>query len=393
MFGLLLLGLLSGAAMAAPVTPMAYGAAGNGTANDTTPLQNALNTGKIVHLEGGSYRITQRVNVPAGGGIVGPGTIIHDFNTSMPPAAPSSADVAILANGDNVSLSDFTIRKVVTDGSYSNGVVCDTRRGLRIHNLDISGYSARYGIHIVESQDFEVTGCHIHDFMVNTTCDMIGDSPAGLRITRCSRGVVSGNRVINIKVGPVGLASISPQVPSYGAQGYQSDNMTIMQSTNIAIVGNVCITSGEGIDMLLSNSCTLSGNQISDIWFQGVKMLGVSYCSLTGNYISDCFQGIGLTYHGTFLAEASGNTVSGNTLRNIGSPGSFGVAAASRVNYGGAGAAIDLHDADKCRYNVVSDNTILDTQTTKTTTAGVRNIGGATNLIADNIFTTAITQP
>ena len=372
------------------VTPRDYGAVGNGVTNDRTAVQSALNTGKVIHLAGSSYRITSQLSIPAGGGIVGPGKIIHDFDPGLPNHTPSMSDTALYTSGDDVLFEGFTIEKIFQDGSYGNGITADHVKDLTIRDLDISGYSARYGIHIVESEDFEITGCHIHDFMMNADSDMIADSPAGLRITRSHRGIVAGNRMLNIKVGPHGLESISPIRPEYGPQNYQSDHMTIMQSTGVVVSGNLCVTSGEGIDMLLSNSCTLTGNVVRDIWGQGFKMLGVSFCSVSGNFLSDCWQGIGLYYHDVLETEASGNSVTGNVIRDNGSPGSFGILASARIN--AQTHAIDIHDPE-CRYNVVANNVIIDTQETKTTASGVRNNGGSTNMITNNLFTTNIAAP
>jgi len=374
------------------VTPTRFGAIGDGVADDTAAVQSALDTGRVVQLEGGRYRITRRLDVPAGGGVSGPGTIYHDFDASPPPGNPSPADTALHVMGDGVLFQDFAIEKRFRDGSYGHGIVAERVDGLSIRGLDISGYSSRYGIHIIESTDFEVRGCHIHDFLVNSASDMIQDSPAGLRITRSHRGVVAGNRVVAIEVGPAGRRSLSPIRPEYGPQGYQSDHITVVSSSRIAVTGNVCTTSGEGIDLLLSNSCVVTDNVISDIWFQGIKMLGASLCTVNGNLVSDCYQGIGLAYHGGLDAEASGNSIVGNVLRDIGSAGSFGIPAADRVQVGGT-HGIDVHDPGTCRSNVIGGNVIADTQPEPTTESGVRNLGGPTNRVVDNVFTDDLTVP
>jgi parallel beta-helix repeat protein len=324
------------------------------------------------------------VNIPSGGGLQGPATILVNSEISH----------ALFSQGENIILEGFRIEKTFADGSYTIGILVEHGKAIKISNLDISGLSARYGIHLVESEDFEINGCHIHDFMVNTTTDMIQDSPAGLRITRSKQGVVMGNRIERIEVGPAGRASISPLVPGYGPQGYQSDNITLQQSQQVVVSSNLLVTSGEGLDMLLSQNCTATNNIISDIWNQGIKMLGVSFCTITGNFLSDCHQGIGLTYHASFTAEASGNTISGNTLRNMGAAGTFGMISSQRdkVMPGGAHGVI-LSSTNGCRYNLISDNVVTDTQTQKTTESGVKTNGDATNLITDNVFTTQITLP
>ncbi len=371
------------------VTPYDFGAVGDGIADDSNAIQSALSTRKVVSLPYGNFRTTRALTVPVGGGLSGPATIIPDFDL-LPPSSPQSSFAAIVVTGDNVLLEGFKVKKVFADGSYASGVIGDHVRNLTIRGLEISGYSARYGIHLIECENFVISGCYIHDFMMDAGADMIADSPAGIRITRSHDGIVSGNRMFDIEVGPNGLQSISPIRPTYGPQGYQSDHMTIVQCSGVNVEGNICRTSGEGIDMLLSESCNISRNIITDIWFQGFKMLGVSYCTANGNFFSDCYQGVGFAYHGALEEEASGNTVNGNVFLDIGSEGSFGIPARDRVSFGGT-HGVDIHDQNLTRYNTVTDNVVVDTQAVKTTESAVRNAGGPTNHVAHNIFATEIT--
>ncbi len=331
------------------------GAEGRAAEGDRAALQALLDSGKPVAMEGRTWRIDAALNVPAGGGLVGPGVIVHDFDPGRPDA-PAPNDAALIVRGDGVRLEGFRIEKRFVDGSYSVGITAEHVRRLSVRNVEITGYSARYGIHLVECADFEVAGCHIHGFSVDVVTDMIRDSPAGLRITRSRRGIVANNRIHDILVGPRGRAGVSPLVPTYGPQGYQSDLMTIVDCREIAITGNQGATSGEGIDLLLSRSCSASGNVISDIWFQAIKMLGVSDCAVTGNHLADCYQGVGLAGHPMRPDGATGNAIAGNVIRGVGATGSFGVAATNRVRYGSP-CGVDLHDAG-CRFNAVHGNAI-----------------------------------
>ena len=325
---------------------------------DATPVISAAlqKFGTVRLMDGATFRLGSSVRLASGQGLVGNAIVVPDFDH---PVESGMANAAILIAGNDVRVEGLTIRKPFKDGSYGIGVaVTSGRKNITIRNLEISGYSARYGIFAVESSELEISGCTVRDFMMNAAADMISDSPAGICLKRCTNAIVSNNRVFRIEAGPQGRASISPLSPRYGPQGYQPDNIFVGQCQAVAIVGNVLQTSGEGIDVLLSSNCTISGNVIRDIWFQAVKMLGVSSTSVDGNLISDSYQGIGLATHSKFNAECENNVISDNVILNTGSPGTFGVPGPGRVKFGTT-AGIDLHDTSK--NNIVANNLIRNT--------------------------------
>ena len=53
------------------VSPRDFGGAGDGRTDDSAAVQKALLSGSVAGLSGGRYRITQRLEVPAGGGLAG----------------------------------------------------------------------------------------------------------------------------------------------------------------------------------------------------------------------------------------------------------------------------------------------------------------------------------
>ncbi len=369
---------LLAAVVVAPVPAPAAGLRGDGLADDTAALQKALDTRKSLHLGPGRYRITRPLRLPAGAIVTGTGTLLVDFDSGKMDAS----NAALYGQGKDIRLEGITISKRFRDGSYGVGVLIGAgSRNVVIRNLEISGYSARYGIHLVETENFEITGCYIHDFLMDTAADMILDSPAGIRITRCKDGILNSNRILRIEVGAQGYASLSPERPKYGRQGYQSDCITVMQSQAITVIGNVLDTSGEGIDLLLSSECAVSANRIHNIWLQGIKMLGVRYTSVTGNVLRACLQGIGLAEHVSMKTDCLGNTVTGNTILDSGAPGAFRVPDLMRRGLAGA-FGIDL--SDRCVDNLIAHNTILDTQAQKTMTHAVRQEKKLRNIIEGN---------
>jgi parallel beta-helix repeat protein len=291
---ILALGPLGWADVADLRTVRDFGAVGDGVTDDTAAFRAALTRVRRVYVPAGRYRITGQLRVPEGGALVGEGTLVIEFGDGPPS---TMGNTALLLQGDNCRIEGLTLEKRFVDGSYGVGIGAEGRRGVRIERVEISGYSARYGIHLIDCTDFAIRGCYIHDFMVNTAADMIQDSPAAIRVTRSVRGVISDNLLERIQVGPKGRASTSPLVPDYGPQGYQSDHLTLLQCRHVTMSGNILSTSGEGIDLSLSRSCTVVGNVIRDIWFEGIKMLGAAFCTVVGNHLADCFIGIGLHDH------------------------------------------------------------------------------------------------
>lgn len=389
------LGGLTGAARAqvaelAATAQAAGGLIGDGRTDVSEALQQALDRDGIVLLPVGQYRITRPIQLREGMGIVGQGTLDVDFDSGEPDAT----NVALLCAGDNIRIEGIHIAKRFIDGSYGTGIQLQGGgyRGMRIRGVEISGYSARYGIHLAECEDFEISNCYIRDFMMNADADMIEDSPAGIRITRCRQGVISDNRIERIEVGPHGLVSISPRRPQYGPQRYQSDNMTVMQSRNITITGNTLITSGEAIDVLLSNECVITGNTIADVWFQGVKMLGVSFSTVSGNVIRGCHQGIGLFDHGSYNTDCNGNAITGNTILDSGAPGSFGEDGNTRLNVPSIPSA-GIHVHGTADYNVIVGNVIMDTQTSKTMTHAILRNDKTNNVYANNVEDSSYERP
>ncbi len=362
-----------------------YGAVGDGFTDDSGAFQAALSAAGIVHVPAGRYRVTAQIQVPADGALMGEGTIVVDWD----PAGPGNAEggAAIRVMGDNAAIKGIRIEKVFTDGSYGTGILATGCVNTQLRDVAISRYSARYGIHLVECSDFQIAGCLISDFKVDTASDMVGDSPAGIRLTRSARGMVQYCILKRIEVGPAGRASLSPTHPAYGPQGYQSDHVAIVQSRDIAINGNTMLTSGEGINMQGSQNCTLYGNVIQDIYLAGIRMTGTSFCAIGENKIADSYHGI-VFDDGTSGTKSFGNVFHGNMIRDTGAPGSFGVPGAERITTQ-TPAGVTLSGGSD--WNAVTENVVLDTQVVKTQADGIRPNSSANNLVTDNISSNNLT--
>lgn len=349
--------------------------------NITEWLRERAAAGGITILPPGEYVLSGTVKFGSGSGLQGPATLRIDFEGTPPTEkdAFGGDNAALLASGTDIFFENLTIRKSFVDGSYGMGIMTENgSKDVTIRNVEISGYSARYGIHVIETDGFEISGCHIHDFMVNTAADMILDSPAGIRVSRSTHGVLNGNRIIDIEVGDVGVQSISPIRPAYGEQSYQSDNITMMECKDVAVVGNVLQTSGEGLDILLCSRITVVGNTIADQWNEGVKALGVSQSVIASNMIRDATVGIGLRRHMGVNYECWDNSITGNTILYTKQVFGFQTPGRSRRNVGHL-AGIEM---SKANHLVITGNTISDVQEKPLLVDGIR--GDCPDCIIDN---------
>lgn len=361
-----------------------YGAVGDGVADDTTAVQTALSANGIVQVPAGRYRVTSQIQAPAGSGLIGEGTILVDWDPPGPGNAENAAAIRIM--GDDTQIKGIRIEKVFTDGSYGTGILATECSGIQIKNVVITRYSARYGIHLFECTDFQITGCLISDFLVDTAADMTGDSPAGIQITRSLRGTIQNCIIRRIEVGPTGRSSLSPTHPEFGPQGYQADHIRLLQSRTVSLTGNTLQTSGDGIDMPQTESCTVFGNTIKNLYSSGINMPGASFCAIGENQISDCSHGI-VFDDGSSATKSLGNVFHGNMIRDTGSPGTFGIPGIARTTLPPTGIYLN----GTSDWNTITENVVLDTQPLKTQAEGIHLNSAVHNRVADNIATTTLT--
>lgn len=122
------------------------GATGNGVADDTSALQNIINSataaGKVVYIDSGTYRITSTLTIPPGAKIVGEtypiimssGSFFNDMNNPKPVVKVGSA-----GQGGQVELSDFIVS---TQGAQAGAIGIE-------YNLATSGTpSGMWDVHV-----------------------------------------------------------------------------------------------------------------------------------------------------------------------------------------------------------------------------------------------------
>jgi parallel beta-helix repeat protein len=101
----------------------------------------------------------------------------------------------------------------------------------------------------------------------------------------------------------------------------QADGVTIMQfslqnsgigvyivySSNISVIQNTITDNWEGIGLLESSHCLISGNTIAHNGFEGINPVQTTFTTISENSIIDHLQGI-------YLIESTDNTIFGNAL-------------------------------------------------------------------------------
>ena len=156
-------------------TAEAFGAKGDGAADDTRALQEALSKHQNVWLEPGRvYRITRRLELGTGSGLVSDGTATllmaagrGSFDNTVARRNDSALynehGAGLRVSGDKVTLSDLFIVKEYVDGQYVIGIDVVGASNVAIRRVRLRGFSLAPGIITIRSSDnVEVAGSLLH---------------------------------------------------------------------------------------------------------------------------------------------------------------------------------------------------------------------------------------
>ncbi len=281
----LLLVSLIAAATASPAstewpTPLDLGAVGDGTADDTTLVQQALDAGTVVHLAGATYRITSPLSLATGRTLLGPGSLIVDFDSGT----ATDANAAVHIVGNDVHLGNVTINKQFIDGSLASGVRASGVSNLRLDSVTIQGYSARPGIVMVDCRNFQIGGCTIGGFTLGRAVEIVTEPMAGIYLIDTTDGLIVNNVIRGFEVGP-----------DARGQGYLSYGIYARKAARLCILRNQISIAGEGVHFVDARDSAISGNRIGDIWSYGVSLVRSSFVTVGNNHIDNAYQGISLS--------------------------------------------------------------------------------------------------
>lgn len=330
------------ASLAAPTTvnPRDFGAAGDGAADDTAALQAALDTGGLVDLGPGTFRVTGNLYLRSGGGVTG------------------GADSTLVLNGTNrieadflseVQLTGFTLQRdepahLTEDAAIkiyrSDNITID---GITI--LDHRGLNSAIFIAGRFEDTSDRTSCHdvvvrnvtIRDYQ-RTTIDAAGVitmvKGTGLTLAHCKDYVIENNSVIETK------RFLDEDDPYTNFQGA---GLAVISSIDGTVRNNYVELAGQGIDIGGGkNVPDRSAADIAQRTEQGYR--GTQRSIIEHNTVVDIYgPGIKL------VNDVRDNIVRFNTVRTTGLTGIW-------ITAGTTAAA----DHSSTRGNVVEGNHIVD---------------------------------
>lgn len=307
-----------------------FGAVGDGVADDTAAIQEALDSGEVVRLKpGANYFITESILPPSNGGMIGDGTATITMGTGAGEfdvadyVTPFASDaVGIYANGvDNITLGGF---KITMEASASirtcNAISVRDSENPKLFDIEAYGFQEA-AVPIINLDS--VTGGYGIDLWVHdvTTDD---DTLPSMQLTGIG---IDYNRLASVNT--TGFKLISPRVEditlgaaAYAEFGDQTDGINIQSQggRGISIVDPYISNVGEGID-IFCDYASIQGGLIRQCQAHGIKLVhGAQGNRIVGVGI-DGTGGSGVIFVGsnTSSKDTADNVCAGLNISNIGS--------------------------------------------------------------------------
>jgi hypothetical protein len=350
-------------------TPMQYGAAGNGIADDTQAFKDCIAANKGMALRGGkTYRITSTILVPSGFSIIGDGscTVVMDgagFNYTAYAHATGSGFRTNAAVGNR--FEGFKIRTMNWTADLSSGAFgIQSSSNVKVDKVDITGFTKSSIVKFDSCFNCGITRSEIHDCLLASTTSgqLTGVDIDNNRVNEISSQAcfVEDNRIYNLTVSAAFLASF----------GYQTDgvNVSFQASTEHSICRNRISNVGEGVDCF-GSQCNISENVMFDIYAFGVKLVHAARRNQVAlNSLSRCgYSGIVLAGNAADLNHTEKNNIFGNIIMFSGLTSASNSPSESPWAANGT-AGIRLENETLlpvgqryfCRQNFIHDNFILE---------------------------------
>lgn len=277
----------------------AFGALGNGIADDTAALQRALNEARKVWLGHRLvYRLTRRLTLPSNTELASDGTA-----TLLVAAGPVGLDNALARRSDNaiygergaalrtegndIAIRDLFIVKEFEDDRYVIGIDVRASSRVRIQRVRLRGFSLAPGIVTIRSSDeVEVSSTLIHDAC--TASDRVPEDVPSFQITGISiddtrvgggystRVVLRNNVIADLRMIPRTYRGNQTDGINFAGMGNNSgsivqdndvsnvDEAVDIFGSGIVVTGNRLQATGTVVKLIHgARSVTIRGNQIT----------------------------------------------------------------------------------------------------------------------------------
>ena len=321
-----------------------FGAAGDGTTDDTAAIQLAANSGKRVRLRHGStYKVTSTITCTTDGfGLVGDGSQTFYMpsanwtNTAISNVPPNGSTTVCLFRitnyptltlMNNILLKDFKIQSQVSDGRYLVAIWAAYINNFKIEGVEAYGFPASRVFQFdTLLKDSHCIDCYVHDCTTNVTS--YASNPMIHCLTLDSSRVNStpsdGFKIINFKVvdcvfGATAITAYGEQSDGINLNG-AGDDADATTSRNHLIINPYIKNTGDCIDMFCQGAVIIGG-QLIDGYNDGIKVTtGARRNKIIGTHILR--PGLfGISFESAqlpgYTQDVEDNDVIGVTVENV----------------------------------------------------------------------------
>ena len=295
-----------------------FGATGNGTTDDTTAIQNALDASDSVFFPEGEYIISATLNVPKGVSIYGAGyesVILNGYALADPDS------ILYLTGGDQFSTIDNLTFKGKASGSESIGIEVNNGYYASYTNLRFTNLS--YGLLLDEAGSCLIQNCHFTNCLFGAqcmggsaykfdSCEFQYGTDVGIKLTASPTSTYPTSAIV---VGSGFTSNVGidvPRVPgAYGGNSISVDNCYFEGDLNYSTLTKAFRVgetgSGNSVVMASISNCRVAGSN-------SVKSI---FANTTRLYFANNIVGAAMEVQNTVLgAEYIGNDFTGTFTNN-----------------------------------------------------------------------------
>lgn len=214
-----------------------FGAAGDGTTDDSTAVTNAFASGLRLDGLGKTYAVSGNFTLPDN---------CYLENAAFKQLTPNNSSRRTLTKTSGTG--NMTLRNVKIDknGATTDGTIADAAGiwlanidNVTLDNVEVTGNSKGTGLFLSTGSRYRVINCYIHDMRWTNGSDPGTEQIVGLWLNALTDVDVIAPRIRNLD-GQIGASPV---------RAYQTDAITVGGCSNFRIIGGELENCGEGIDI------------------------------------------------------------------------------------------------------------------------------------------------